>query len=439
MFWNGYQGAGSMVDSLVFFDDNLVLGSLLEGEDSKFDHYAVDWFEVHADGSFGAILSERRVVCLWPRTNIAGGVVTVGTVTAATVSSSCSPLVTPLECECNLDEDWCIFNVRVSYDRLKDLVSFGGLHWESLRYISANRSSIGPNGFTGSIGNNATFFSGFRLSNSSPSLSDILSSGPAHSYGSDAFDTIRGVSSLARDIDLWRDQGIVNVSAEAAARRRALVETVRTPSPGEPCCCSAGDLEYVGGVCPGEDPNYCHYTVAEQWIGEGEGSCPGGWIFDGLNEQTGKVRCKLCETVIASECDGLPWYEANGLDGPDWIFSQEIGTTSSCSPVSCGGECDPQLGIGCCPGCECVETSFDGEVYHACSGPCLVGDFCDVPFEYNGQLVDGFCCPDVGCKHPFKDGCCYDGAAVIGPAADMDEDCQLINQNYVFDPCPCGE
>jgi hypothetical protein len=83
-------------------------------------------------------------------------------------------------------------------------------------------------------------------------------------------------------------------------------------------------------------------------------------------------------------------------------------------------------------------------------GPCPCEDdtWCeDVLFDYNGTLYPGVCC-DGECKHPFQDGCCYDTEfdennqpflVVIGPAADMDDDCGRINQSYLFGPCPCPD
>lgn len=368
MFWDGY-GSGSMASSLVFFDDNLVLGGLSPGEHSKLDHYAVDWFEVHADGSFGAIISERRVVCMWPQTNIAAGVYTVGSVEAATISTSCGTLKTPPGCQCVLNEPWCVLNVRVLYDRLGDLQSFGGLHWESLRYISSNRSSVTPSGFTGSVGNNATFFPGFRVSSSSPSLSEILSSGPVSSYDSGALDTIRNVSSLARDIETWKDSGIVDVSAEVAARRDALRETARVPSPDEPCCCGAVDLDYLDdNCCSGEDcdKKYCHYRASIRWAGEGEGAaCPSGFAQSGLNEG-GKRMCLQCATILEPLCDDFAWWEGIRPEG-DWVLElNSLGHLADCSEQLCGGVCDPDYSGSCCNGCSCVEVEFDGETFYQC-------------------------------------------------------------------------
>jgi len=83
-------------------------------------------------------------------------------------------------------------------------------------------------------------------------------------------------------------------------------------------------------------------------------------------------------------------------------------------------------------------------------GPCPCegdGDCGDVLFEYLGELYPGACC-DGECKHPFRDGCCYDTAfdennqtvlVLLGPAADSFDDCIIFNQSYIFDPCPCPD
>lgn len=122
----------------------------------------------------------------------------------------------------------------------------------------------------------------------------------------------------------------------------------------------------------------------------------------------------------------------------------------ACCKCCCGNEdcSEGQQGKCCCGGAEgtcCSETQYccDG----ACEDAPCAGSPCDddadcatVFFDYNGEQVAGACCPDVGCKHPFTGGCCYDvDDTVIGPAADIDEDCLRLNQSYTFGPCPCPD
>jgi hypothetical protein len=251
-----------MVDSLVFFDDNIVLGSLASGEYSKVDHYAVEWFEVHADGSWAAVLSERKIVCMWPHTNIASRLITIGSPTACSVTASCSQLNTPSACtQCVLNEPWCRLSSTFSYDKLFGLVAFGGLRWEAMKYISQNSSSMTPNGFTGPIGNNATFFSGFRLSNSSPTKEEIMGSGP-NSAGPQVLGSIQNLVDLSTKIENWSRSGQIDTSAAAAARLAALEATRRTPSSGEPDCCSAVDIRYLDGtVCCSSGDECVYFNV----------------------------------------------------------------------------------------------------------------------------------------------------------------------------------
>jgi hypothetical protein len=245
MFWSGPSGAkGAITNNIVFFDDNIILGSLAQGQNSRIDHYAVEWFEVHKDGSFAAILSERKILCMWPYTNVAARVMTIGSPAGCTVTSSCSNIKTPTACkECVLDEPWCRLNFNINFQNLATMQSFGGIHWEGMRYIASNESSVTPSGFTGPIGNGATFFSGFRLFNSSPSLQDITSSGPSYSVA-EAIDTVQKLIDLSARINSWED---IDLSKTIDQRLQALAATSRTPSPGEPKCCHAIDIDYLDG------------------------------------------------------------------------------------------------------------------------------------------------------------------------------------------------
>jgi hypothetical protein len=97
-----------------------------------------------------------------------------------------------------------------------------------------------------------------------------------------------------------------------------------------------------------------------------------------------------------------------------------------------------------CPCCKC---------YIELQGQLQITRRCYRQVEYQGQLVDQGCCVPAGeeygyCKHPFKNGCCYETAIApdgtpyqvpIGPAADLDDDCLRIDQSYVFGICPCSE
>lgn len=76
---------------------------------------------------------------------------------------------------------------------------------------------------------------------------------------------------------------------------------------------------------------------------------------------------------------------------------------------------------------------------------------------YFGTYYDKYCClqetsnsdPEEGeagetvtsyfCTHPFEDGCCYPFDEAPFPAADIDDDCLLLDQSNVWDPCPCPD
>jgi hypothetical protein len=141
---------------------------------------------------------------------------------------------------------------------------------------------------------------------------------------------------------------------------------------GENCCdgvcqeeeCSEceGDEDCpLGQCCDGGEcgDGYCHYRVDQNWIGEGAGTCPGGWVQVGVTE-LGKVSCKLCETVQEAECDEQAWYTGKN-PGEGWT-NPDPGFRGDCDPVSCDGVCDPDYGCAC-DGCTCVEIEED---YYEC-------------------------------------------------------------------------
>ena len=370
MFWGGYGSTNAgMVDNLVFFDDNIILGSLSEGESSKFDHYAVEWFEVHADGSYAAILSERRIVCLFPQTNIASGLVTIGSPIGATVTTSCSNLKTPDDCsECVVDEPWCRLKTTINYQNLIDMQSFGGLKWEAMRYIAQNADSIGPTGFTGPIGNNATFFSGFRTSNPSPSLDDIVRSSQGRvervSNREGFRETIQKLTELSARIASWDN---VDLEETINQRRTALLATARTPASGEPKCCYAIDLDYLGGTpccgCKEIDPTLAQCDTPTDDCDPCKGVCTeiatGNSTCDKITDccGPGNERCSsTCSGIVPthtwSSCSNANCSSCS-TTWPSAYFRQErIPASGSSQPIpegcSCGSQCqrETQIAVG---------------------------------------------------------------------------------------------
>jgi len=176
-----------------------------------------------------------------------------------------------------LSEAWCELNSNFSYKEIKDLVSFGGLRWEAMRYIAQNESSITPTGFTGPIGNDATFFSGCRVFSDSPSKQDIIGACPVYS-GSQSLETLEKALDLSARIQNWKSLGLVDTSAAAAERATALAATRRTPTGGESQCCSATDLDYLDGtVCCSSGDECVYFNVGT--AANPRGSCESPALF----------------------------------------------------------------------------------------------------------------------------------------------------------------
>jgi len=302
MVWPGAGSAGgseSMVDNLIFFDDNYVSSSLAPSESSKFDHYALEWFEIYDDNTFAAVLTERRVVCLWPQANIASQVITVGNPKGATISSNCANLITPNSCtQCSVNEPWCRIEAEFNnIPEIEGLVSFGGLQWEAIRHIVAIEQQVTPSGFTGAIGNNATFFQATRLSSPSVSLGD-LSSAPSYSPSS-ALGVAQSMRSFSAKVEDWSQMGLISLESEAANRRNLLLGTRRTPAHNESVCCSAVDLDYLEDNTCDDQTIYCCKTEIEGWF------CGTKIIWNGM-EMIGEAPIEICiETYEVKECGSL--------------------------------------------------------------------------------------------------------------------------------------
>lgn len=294
MFWTGLSPATqaqnlsseyiNFLNHLVFFDENHIEGPVLtqqeleEGTYSKIDHYVVEWFEVHDDGTWGAIVSERKTTCMWPEATITSRIESIGELRAAyAFAPGGRALSTPLGCiNCHLDEPWVRHMVVLNYEVLaSECQEFGGLQWEAMKYISSNRANINPNGFTGQLGNDTTFSRQFRFPASTTpqemTLEQIKSKG--YSYGRDKYweeisynpeSTLSVLTQLSEEIKSWN----IDLTNAIVSRRNALAEIARQPQPGDlSVCCSAIDIDYLNGTC-------CGGTLC------GGKCCPDGFICE---------------------------------------------------------------------------------------------------------------------------------------------------------------
>lgn len=265
MVWDGYAttGSGDLAGSLVFFDDNHLMSPPLSQQEletgtySKTDHYAVEWFEERTDGSWGAVISERRTVCMWPNTTISGNVHTLGEVLAASVPANQSTLKTPQGCkDCALDEKWYRYSLNIGNNPgkpldLNEYSCFGGLLWEALKYIAGNRNNITPNGFTGPVGNNQSFSQGTACRSLTPfsTKEQIKASLQTQDSPATLASNIAALTQLATEIKSWT----TNLAAATATRLATLEGVARPSHPQDPSeCCSKTDIDYLAGCCPDE-------------------------------------------------------------------------------------------------------------------------------------------------------------------------------------------
>jgi hypothetical protein len=244
-----------MADSIFFMDDNHIIGSPLgPTENSKVDHYAVDWIEVHPDGTYGAIISQRKIFCMWPEATVTGAVYPIGILKAASVSDSCSKFETPMGCVgCELSENWCRYRVTLNYEELAKCQSFGGLQWEAMKFIASKKNEMTQNGFfTGPTGNRATFSTSFRLPSMSVSLNELTASGTMNVQTNGQFEPeVYEVEKTLTDLSVAiRSSSLPNFDLSAVkADRAGRLATPRKHEDDLSKCCSKVDFEFLGGRC----------------------------------------------------------------------------------------------------------------------------------------------------------------------------------------------
>jgi hypothetical protein len=160
---------------------------------------------------------------------------------------------------------------------------------------------------------------------------------------------------------------------------------------------------------------YCHYQVTQTWEGEGDGTCPGGWIQVGTTDE-GKVICKLCETIQEAECDDQEWYL--GVDpGEGWYLNlNDLGVDGDCNSEKPCEECTTSED---CPAGECC---LDGVCYPEVCETCAPLPAEDCPVQCDPATET--CCPgaDVnGCCPEPNWICCPDGIYCAATYCDCPE------------------
>jgi len=285
MFWSGFNTStgGDFLSRLVLFDDNLTHGVSLPEPQGQVgsvtevrSHYAVDWVEVYEDGTFSALVSERSIICMWPQATIAKSVTAIGSLEGISHSQSTRKFKTPSVCKgCKIDVDSVVLSITINYDKLtgratsssssssaKKIVSYGGLHWEAMKYIAGNSGAILanlPDGWHGTMGDNACpgNMTGFRFDATPSTIQQIRASGSLYSTSSsELVSVLSPLTSLARIVDI-QFAGVSD--GELAARRAAFAHARSTNNDDFHLdCCSAPDADFLNaGCCPGPHTTIC--------------------------------------------------------------------------------------------------------------------------------------------------------------------------------------
>ena len=330
--WDGYipsgigPGAASILNSTVVFDDNHIVNGLKSGESVSIDHYAVAWVEVHNDDSVHAIIAERKVTCMWPKATITTNHVVVGEPRAATLDVfGGGAIQTPANCtECIVSGETMVSSlVRVDPEELENIKSYGGLHWEAMKYLAdLNLTNKGHS----LVGDFVTFSSAFRLQTSSPGPEQLKSSGPMHSgYPYDVYEKL---TQHALNVEMWKREGSLDLSEQIAFRNERWARP-RERKPGESRCCAASDLEFLNPL--------------------------------GCDECAGGGGCCYCSIGVSWDCGSLDLCKAAGgslVEGDPTcgcIFINEIACGSGCEGFMFGGGteapgncCDRKCSLGSC-------------------------------------------------------------------------------------------
>jgi hypothetical protein len=198
---------------------------------SKFDHYAIEWVEVHQDGSVHAIISKRVQVCKWPGSTISTELISIGNPIGVSVKKNCFGLTLAQCGYCVPRENMCEYPMTPIRDNLATLQSYGGLQWELIKYI--NGISIGVNGFTGEVGPGQGFYKGNKFRILTISTANILANSSLESGNYDS--VLNSLAQQAQRIKDMRDSGVLDLAAVIAEREANLPEAANGGS-DDPCC-----------------------------------------------------------------------------------------------------------------------------------------------------------------------------------------------------------
>jgi hypothetical protein len=255
LFWDGFENLDTAYGdtgegSYIMFDDNIQITSqVTPAEGSKIDHYAIEWIEVHQDDSVHAILSERKQICHYPGTNIASSFITIGSPKAAYAATDCKDNVRANCGDCSYSATWCLYRINYIQPLFKTLKYFGGIDWESMKYIAG--LTISKNGANGPIGANTSFYNGPHYRPSSASIEGAYNISALDSgNGMNVFSAILANSFILEE---YKKSGEFD-GKNTVIDRLNLVAAPYNGGSSDPCC-NARDFEFVNGNCPKDPTN----------------------------------------------------------------------------------------------------------------------------------------------------------------------------------------
>lgn len=152
----GTKGQTSGVsENEIIFDDNYIMGD---------EHWVVDWYEVNAQNQLSAVLTNRKICCLWPNTTIATKILFLGNPTGMIFRSLFIQVTSPQCGTCKWTEPMLIYEGTINAPSFVNFKQFGGLYWRAMGVIASVKDHIYQNGYwTGPIGPGQSFSSSPQL------------------------------------------------------------------------------------------------------------------------------------------------------------------------------------------------------------------------------------------------------------------------------------
>lgn len=242
---NGSADLDQVFTAPVFFDDNTLLGSVVDVDDgnggwisSAFDHWVIDWIEYDSSGNFqGALCSRRDQWCTFPGTSVVSATMTIGSPVAASIKGKFRGYGYSPQCPCNqcnnIVDTWGSYGLTINWGVLGSLGNYGGTYWDMLKYMGGIQ--LGPQGFTGPIGPGASWGGSHRIAKQNLSQSDITALGTGGlDSGTSYFSVYLNLEKLARAIDNTQ----MDLGAAAAYREQAYRDAgfVTALSQSSSCC-----------------------------------------------------------------------------------------------------------------------------------------------------------------------------------------------------------